>query len=388
VNGDPPLRPQRDRRSLVYDALISLGSTALALTVFFSLTPSMPDGLEVVGGVLAVVHNLALAFRRVRPVETVAVQLVSGLAVASLSLPVEVVGIGILIGTYTLASQRGPRLSIPALVVIELSVLMAQQISGQDPDVSTRIGNAIVLAAAWFLGNSVYARRAYAEELERRNQELHRARDELARTAVSEERLRIARELHDILAHSLSLIAVQSGVGAHVIDSRPEEAKRSLQVIEEASKSALSEIRRVLGVLRKDDAGSRLDPAPRLNDVSAVVERVSAAGPQVDLHVDGDITTLPPVADVTGFRVIQEALTNVVKHAGSKQARVVITRSPTDLRVEIVDDGNGASSSSSGGQGLMGMRERVEMLGGEFEAGPLPEGGFRVGARIPVGRAR
>jgi signal transduction histidine kinase len=372
-----------ERRSLIYDALIALGASALALSVFFSILPSIRYRSELVGAVLVVAHNLSLVLRRVRPVQVVAAQVLTGLAVAGLSLPVEVLGVGILIGTYTLASLRAPRLSFPALVVIELAVLAAQQISGHDPDVSTQIGNAIVLAAAWFLGNSVYARRTYADELERRNQELRRARDELARTAVSEERLRIARELHDVIAHSLSMIAVQSGVGAHVIDTRPEEAKRSLKVIEEASKSALAEIRRLLGIVRMNNGDTALDPAPRLKDIRNLVERISATGPKVELQLYGDISTLPAGADLAAFRVVQEALTNVVKHANCSRARVVIKRSPTELRVEVVDDGNGASSPS-GGHGLIGMRERVEMFGGVFEAGSLPEGGFRVDARIPV----
>jgi signal transduction histidine kinase len=386
VNEETPEGHTPKGRSLIYDALIATGSTALALTVFFSIVPPIGDWRHLVAAALVVVHNLSLTFRRVRPVHVVAVQILTGLAVAGLSLPVEVLGLGILIGTYTVASLRAPRLSLPLLGVIELSVFGAQQISGQDPEISTQIGNAIVLAAAWFLGNSVYARRTYADELELRNQELRRARDELARTAVSEERLRIARELHDVVAHSLSMIAVQSGVGAHVIDSRPEEAKRSLQVIEEASKSALTEIRRLLGIVRKNDGDTALDPAPRLKDIGGVIERITATGPHVELQVSGDLSTLPVGADLAAFRVVQEALTNVVRHANCSRARVVINRSPTELRVEVVDDGNGRSSSSSGGHGLIGMRERVEMFGGVFEADSLPEGGFRVDARIPVDR--
>jgi signal transduction histidine kinase len=372
-----------DRRGLLYDVAIALGASAIALSVYFSIQLSIADRAHVAGAVLAVVHNLSLAFRRILPIHVVGFQMITGLAVASLSLPVEVLGIGILIGTYSLGSKRHLRVSLPGLGLIEIFAFIAQQISGHDPDVSTQIGNAIMLAAAWFLGNSVFARKVYAGELELRNLELRRARDELARAAVSEERLRIARELHDIVAHSLSMIAVQSGVGAHVIDSRPEEAKRSLQVIEQASKSALTDIRRVLGVLRSSDGSTALDPAPRLRNVGEMVEYVRAAGPEVDLQVHGDISTLPAGADLAAYRVVQEALTNVLKHAKSQRARIVINRSPTELRVEIVDDGVGGSLST-GGHGLIGMRERVEMFGGELEAGLLPQGGFRVAARIPV----
>jgi signal transduction histidine kinase len=370
-----------DRRSQIFDALVAIGLTALALALLLSIQPWTDRSYA--AAVLAVVHNLSLVFRRVRPIEVVVVQILTGLGVAALSFPLEVLGLGILVGTYSVASQRGPRLSLPLLSVIEVSAFVSQQISGQNPQASTQIGNALVLAAAWVLGNSVHARRSYAEELERRNEELRSARDELALAAVSEERLRIARELHDVVAHSLSMIAVQSGVGAHVIDARPDEAKRSLQIIEDASKSALVEIRRLLGILRESNGDTALDPAPRLKDIGAIVERVRNAGPQVELHVYGDISTLPLGADLAAFRIVQEALTNVVKHADSARARIVINRSPTELRVEVVDDGNG-TSPSSGGQGLVGMRERVEMFGGNFEAGPMPEGGFRVDARIPV----
>jgi signal transduction histidine kinase len=370
------------RRSLIYDAVVAIGLTALGLALFLSMGPSVA-GRSYTAAVLVVVHNLSLVFRRVRPIEVVIVQILTGLAVAALSFPVEVLGLGILVGTYTVSSLEGPRLSLPLLVVIEVSAFVSQQLSGQDPQPSTQIGNAIVLAVAWLLGNSINARRSYAEELERRNDELRRAHDELARAAVSEERLRIARELHDVVAHSLSMIAVQSGVGAHVIEARPDEAKHSLQVIEDASKSALVEIRKLLGILRESNGDTALDPAPRLKDIGAIVERVRNAGPEVELQVYGDISTLPLGADLAAYRIVQEALTNVVKHADSARARVVINRSPTELRVEVVDDGNG-TSPSSGGQGLIGMRERVEMFGGNFEAGPMPEGGFRVDARIPV----
>jgi signal transduction histidine kinase len=376
-------RPSRDR-GLLYDALIALGATALALSIFFSITPSIQSQPLQLAAVLTVIHNLCLVFRRVRSVPVIATQLLTGILVAGLHLPVEILGLGILVGTYSLASQKELRLSLPALGIIELAVFVAQQISQQHPDVTTQIGNALVIATSWFLGNSVHARRAYARALERRNEELKRARDELARTAVSEERLRIARELHDVVAHSLSLIAVQSGVGAYVIDSRPEEAKRSLQLIEDASKSALTEIRRVLGMLRKEQGDTALNPAPRLADLRIMVERISATGPPVELQLSEDASRLPAGIQLTAFRIVQEALTNVVKHSNGTKARVVITRITHELRVEVIDDGIARRGGLSSGQGLIGMRERVEMFGGRFQAGPLPEGGWRVDARLPV----
>jgi signal transduction histidine kinase len=370
-------------RGLAYDGLVAVGLSAISVSILLSLTRAETAYLGTATA-LAMVHNLSLVGRRLWPVGVLGVQIATGLAVAALGLLPEVLGIGILVGIYSVAAQQRLPVSLPALVATELVALAAQMISGSEPEATTNVGNAIVLAAAWFLGNSVYARRVYAQELERRNEALQQARDELARSVVAQERLRIARELHDVIGHSMSTIAVQSGVGAHVIDANPDEAKRSLQTIEATSKTALIEIRRVLGLLRQSGEHAALDPSPGLEDIKRLAKQISANGLEIDLQMTGGIPDLPPGAELTIYRIVQEALTNVVRHAGATRARVVLTHDDRGVRVEIVDDGGGRRASDRTGHGLVGMRERVDLFDGDFHAGPLPEGGFRVVARLPV----
>jgi signal transduction histidine kinase len=376
-------RSKLEPRGLAYDGLVALGLSAISLSILLSLTRA--DGAYLgTATALTMVHNLSLVGRRLWPVGVLGVQIATGLAVAALGLPPEVLGIGILVGIYSVAAQRRLRISMSALVVTELVVLAAQMISGAEPEAITNVGNAIVLAAAWLLGNSGFARRVYADELERRNEALQQARDELAHSVVAQERLRIARELHDVIGHSMSTIAVQSGVGVHVIDTNPDEAKRSLQTIEATSKAALIEIRRVLGLLRQSGEQAALDPSPGLEDIKRLTKQMSANSLEIDLQMPGGMPDLPPGAELTIYRIVQEALTNVVRHAGATRARVVLTHDNRDVRVEIVDDGGGRRASDRTGHGLVGMRERVDLFDGDFHAGPLPEGGFRVAARLPL----
>jgi signal transduction histidine kinase len=215
---------------------------------------------------------------------------------------------------------------------------------------------------------------------------------------VAAERLRIARELHDVVAHAMSVIAVQSGMGAHVIDTQPEEARRALANIEATSRSGLAELRRLLGVLRDDDAdtgdgaGTRrpaLAPAPGLGELDALVARASEAGLPVEVAIEGDARPLPPGVDLAAYRIVQEALTNVVKHAGEATARVTVRYGEAEVDLEIVDDGRGRAAAAGGtpganGHGIAGMRERATIYNGTLDAGPRPEGGFRVAARLPL----
>jgi signal transduction histidine kinase len=254
----------------------------------------------------------------------------------------------------------------------------------------TVLSNALLIAAVWLLGHFVGVRRLYVLELEERTAELEQAREELARRAVTEERLRLARELHDVVAHAMSVIAVQSGVGAHVADTQPEEAARALAAIEATSRAALEELRRLLGVLREEDEPQGdLAPVPGLADLEGLLAELAKAGLAVKLQVNGTRPPLPAGVDLSAYRIVQEALTNVVKHAGPTRAQVVVDFRDHDVRVEVTDDGRGAVTSVSDGRagtghGLIGMRERVQAFGGDLEVGPRPDGGFRVAARLPL----
>jgi signal transduction histidine kinase len=197
--------------------------------------------------------------------------------------------------------------------------------------------------------------------------------------------MRIAQELHDVLAHSISLINVQAGVALALMDERPEQARTALTTIKEASKEALGEVRQVLSTLRAPGDAPRA-PAPGLDRLPELLEQAAAAGLRAELTVEGERTPLPPGADLAAFRIVQEALTNIVRHSESRAARLVLVYAPGCVQVRVDDDGPAAAGGETGGgNGLVGMRERAAALGGSIEAGPRPDGGFRVDARLPLG---
>jgi signal transduction histidine kinase len=223
-----------------------------------------------------------------------------------------------------------------------------------------------------------------------RQQRSMRAREEAARRRAGEERLRIARELHDVLGHTLSLISVQAGVALHLLDKQPEHARVALAVIKDASKDALRELRSVLDVLRQVHEEPPRAPSPGLASLSDLVSRASEAGMQVQTEVSGDLTGLPASVDLAAFRIVQEALTNVMRHAGQATSRVHVTCNGQELTLLIDNEGGrGGSRDRIGpGQGILGMQERATALGGVVEAGPRPDAGFRWFARLPRYRPR
>jgi signal transduction histidine kinase len=335
--------------------------------------------------VVLLAHTLPIAVRRRFPMTVLGVCAVTGALFPQAGVPPYVPGPLILLPIYTVASRYEPASSLMGLAAAELALL------GVDLDVASRVLWGVILGAGWFLGHYVRTRRLYAAALERRAAELERAREELARRAVNEERLRIARELHDVVAHAMSLIAVQSGVGAHVIDTRPDEARKALAAIENASRSALEEMRRLLGVLREDGDGrsAELAPAPGLASIDQLVAQTQEAGVLVKLSREGAGSPLPAGLDLAAFRIVQEALTNVVKHARASHASVRIRSTDRDVCIEVTDDGMGRAPATAdggaAGHGIVGMRERAALYGGTVEAGPLPDGGFAVVARLPLG---
>jgi signal transduction histidine kinase len=389
-------RPPRARVSpWVFDSVLAAAAAALSVSLFASeLSRSgLASGVVVLGYALALLHTLPLAARRRFPMTLLATSVASGLAFAATGLPPVLLGPAILVPVYTVAAYRERRVSLIGLAAAEVGLAGVQLTPGRT-GLSTWVGNSLVLAAAWLLGNFVGDRRAYAAQLEERTAELEQAREDLARRAVADERLRLARELHDVVAHSMSVIAVQSGVGAHVAETQPEEARKALAAIETASRAALEELRRLLGVLRQDDGDEphgSLTPVPGLADLDTLLAEVGKAGLAVKLRVEGVRPELPAGVDLSAYRIVQEALTNVIKHAGPARAQVVVCYGDQEVAVEITDDGRGAAGdgrTAKVGHGIIGMRERVALFGGDLEAGPRPGGGFRVAARLPFAADR
>ena len=244
-------------------------------------------------------------------------------------------------------------------------------------------------AVAWLAGDNLRQRRLRWAALEERARMLEREREDRANAAVAAERLRIARELHDVVAHAMSVIAVQAGMGRHVIDTDVDAAREALGAIETTSRGSLNEMRRMLGVLRQGDEAAAMRPVPGLADVPALVAETRRAGLGVTLDSSGAVDDLPAGVDLAVYRVVQESLTNVLKHGGPV-AHVRVARHEDRVEVEVTDDGRAGTvgtrgaAGSDGGHGLLGMRERVALYGGTFEAVDRPGGGFRVRASLPV----
>ncbi|AXK32787.1 two-component sensor histidine kinase [Streptomyces armeniacus] len=243
------------------------------------------------------------------------------------------------------------------------------------------------LAAA--VGDAVRSRRAFVDAIQERAERAERTREEEARRRVAEERMRIARELHDVVAHHIALVNVQAGVASHVLDKRPDQAKQALAHVREASRHALDELQSTVGLLRQSgDPAAPTEPAPGLGVLDELVEGFVRAGLTVELDLPAQTSPLPSAVDLTAYRVVQEALTNVQKHVGTgAHAWVRIARDRTSLEVTVFDDGGGQAQQAAvtgSGLGLRGMRERAAALHGSCEAGPLEDGGFRVHVRLPL----
>jgi signal transduction histidine kinase len=373
-------------------ALLAAG-VSTAMFVSNPVARGQPRGTLALGYALVLLHTLPLAARRRFPLAVLATSVASGLAFAALGLPPIVLGLAILVAVYSVAAYGSRWVALAGLAVAEVGLAAVQLTPGRT-GADTLVINMGVVAAAWLLGHFAHNYRAYAARLEERTAELERAREELARRAVTEERLRLARELHDVVAHAMSVIAVQSGVGAHVATTQPKEARKALAAIEATSRAALTELRRLLGVLRQEDEPhGDLAPMPGLADLEGLLAEVAKAGLAVKLQVHGTRPPLPAGVDLSAYRIVQEALTNVVKHAGPAHAQVVVGYGDQEVTVEIIDDGRGAVTSVTDGRagtgnGLIGMRERVAAFGGDLEVGPRPHGGFRVAARLPVATDR
>lgn len=371
--------------------LVAVVLAVQLLTLASPTTELIPDDVvtrpvDLGAYVIVIASTLPLLARRRAPGLALAASIVGLLVYAELAYEASYTGYPLLIALYSVVVYRGLRLGLLAgvttFVALQLTYLFAEL---DRPAVSSLL-DLLVVATGVALGDATRNRMAAEEANQARLEQMRTEQRLRAEEAVLEERTRIARELHDLVAHAMSVIAVQAGVGAHLIDQDPTKAKSALSTIEQTSRQALVEMRRMLGVLRtSDDRPADLEPQPGLHRLDAVVEQLAQSDLDVEVVVTGDPRALEPSVDLTAFRIIQEALTNAVKYAGPAHVTVTIDHGETELSLTITDDGRGASVPATGrhGLGLVGMRERAAAVGGSVDAGPRPGGGFQVAAVLP-----
>jgi signal transduction histidine kinase len=343
---------------------------ALYVLVALDFREGDPPAATVAAIVLAVVTGVALAWRRERPELVMAVVLAAGLPY-HLLVPDLVIPFAGLVALWTLTRTRAPRVSLMGLAGV-LALSSVNFFTGRFDDA---VFTLVVAVGVWAL--------AAAERFRRT------ALQEAARRAVGEEQARIARELHDVIAHSVAVIVVQAGAAGDVFDTRPDQARAALRSIEDTGRDALRELRRLLGAVRPDGAEVPVPPQPGLAQLDELAQPLRAAGLTVLVNHVGTPSELPAGVDLSAYRIVQEALTNTLRHARATIAEVTFRYRSDAFEIEVVDDGRGVPGRSGAGTGfgLVGMRERAALLGGSLEAGPTAHGGFRVHARLPLDSA-
>ncbi len=370
--------------------------------------PRLVDGvLAVVLGIPALASALAarqyalvpvtlalvipLVFRRDHPVAAFAVAVAVGGLQVLLDIHVTMIDVVIVFLLYTLAAYRPRRASVTGLAICLIG--SAAAVARWAPPYLI-LAHWIVLGSvsfagssliAWVLGDSVRYRRGYYASLEDRAARLERERDAQAQIAAAAERARIARELHDVIAHNVSVMVVQADGASYALDSSPERARQALGAIASTGRQALAEMRRMLGVLRSDDGETGVVPLPGIGQLGELLEQTRASGLAVSFTVQGVPGPLPGGLALAAYRIVQESLTNTRKHGGPRaSAQVLLRYCEDELTLQITDDGHGVTHEDGAGHGLTGMRERVSLYNGTLHTGPLPGGGYQVTARLPV----
>jgi signal transduction histidine kinase len=366
---------------------VGLPVVLAAVAVVEVLTSSDIDAPAPVVAMFALGTTVPLIWRRRAPL------LVLVVCLACVAIPDSSYGIGnnasapfagVLVAAYAGGAYTSRRDGWIAAAIIAALVLSMAVSIGEDV-----VGDAVfiggILFAVWGAARIVRSRQELAAALAARTVELEHEREEKAKLAVAEERTRIARELHDVVAHNISIMVVQAGAERHALgDERPETSK-VLATIEETGRASLAEMRRLLGMLRRSDDELALAPQPSLRHIDELVEQVREAGMPVELRIEGQPRAIAPGIDLSAYRIVQEALTNTLKHAGPARARVTVRYGDEELEIEITDDGAGvAVEAPPGGHGLVGMRERVALFGGDLAAGRRRGGGYAVRAKLPL----
>ena len=383
----------RERQPLIQwliDATIAFGLAALSL-LSLATGAGKSDPLSVA---LLLLETLPLLVRRRWSIPVLVVTLAATLTHAALVQDqVANESLGVLVALFTVVELHDRRVGLAAGLAVAVAILVVIFGKGGSQaaipgTITTMLSVGVVVA----LGDWARTRRRYAAAIEENARLQEAERDERSRRAVQDERERIAREMHDIVTHHVSVIVIQAGAGLTALDRRPEQARTALEAIDRTSREALTDMRRMLGILGDpSDTASASDesraPMPRLERLGELVEEVRAAGLPVELSLDGARRPLDAGVELSAYRIVQEALTNALKHARGGRARVRLAYEPRALEIEVTDQGGAGERdlgpAGSGGRGVIGMRERVALYGGEFEAGPTPTG-FRVHARLPI----
>ena len=369
---------------------------ALSVLAINLLRPGAKHGapqieLTVTGTLMILMACLPLAFRRQAPLTVLVITGLASIGYAATEQVKSPIALALGCAIYTVVTRKDRRTRSIAVAVVVVAMVGTTTLF-VDGDLLENLSVAIFVLFAAAIGEAVRYRRAYFRELEDRVRRAEHAREEEAERRVIEERLRIAHELHDVIAHHIALMNVQAGVASHLLREQPDEADRALLLVREGGRTVLQELTVLLGVLRRSGVGSLpTAPTPSLQEIGALIESSTAAGLEVDWQPPVSLQ-LPDVIELTTYRILQESLTNVVKHAPGAAVRIRIEHEPGSLTVEVVDDGGqpgtpyrSASVDPVGaGHGLLGMRERVTAVGGELSAGPLPDGGFHVRAVLPL----
>jgi len=372
---------------------VAVGVAAVGYTAAYGEGEPQFRQHDAIGYALTVVAAAPLVGRRRWPVPVFGLTLAATLAYVGRNYSTGGISLALLVALSTLAAEGNHRRTAVAAVITLGSFVLVRALwvyQGWNYR-RTLISPGLVIGgcvAAVFLGLAVSNRRAYIAEIEDRAERAERSREEDARRRVDAERIRIAREFHDILGHSIATINLLAGVAVHVLDRRPQEAAEALRTIKATSQQALREVRAGLGVLHEPDDEQPRSPAPGLGQLDLLVATTSKAGVPTRVHVSGEHRPLPAPVDLAAYRIVQESLTNVIRHSGAESASVAIRYEDSQVVVEVDDTGRGDgdrdTSTAGSGNGIVGMRERVLALAGEFEAGPRKDGGFRVRASLPV----
>ncbi|MET7689224.1 sensor histidine kinase [Streptomyces sp. NPDC005483] len=346
---------------------------------------------------VALVSCAVLPVRHRAPLTAMAVTTASGVLAPFLGLLLSpLIAVPAVITAYSYAlTARTERRAASAVALISVALLVASTplfgaLSWKD---ASRVGAVAAFPlVAGVLGHSVQNRRAYLAAMEERALRAEQSRDSEARRRVAEERVRIARELHDLVAHQITLANAQATVAAHLFDTRPEQTRKSLEELVETTSDALDDLRATVGLLRQSGDAEPAEPAPGLSRLPTLLASFRRAGLEVTVHQEGTARPLPPGVDLTAYRIVQEALTNVTKHAGTGSARVRLAWNRDRLTITVADDGGGVRTAPTAdrppGYGLIGMRERATAVGGHLSAGSRPEGGFLVSTQLPLPPAK